>query len=45
MAHHAHRLGTDRWFEIPIRQNLLRYIDELDVDAVKAEVAKQGPWR
>jgi UTP--glucose-1-phosphate uridylyltransferase len=20
MAHHAHRLGTDRWFEIPIRQ-------------------------
>jgi len=29
----------------PFWQNLLRYIDELDVDAVKAEVAKQGPWQ
>jgi len=28
----------------PFWQNLLRYIDELDVDAIKAEVAKQGPW-
>jgi protein tyrosine/serine phosphatase len=29
----------------PFWQNLKRYIDGLDVDAVKAEVAKQGPWQ
>ena len=29
----------------PFWQNLLRYIDELDVDAVNAEVARLGPWR
>ncbi len=25
--------------------NLIRYIDELDVNAIKADVARQGPWR
>ena len=29
----------------PLWQNLAHYIDELDVEALKAEVAKQGPWR
>jgi protein tyrosine/serine phosphatase len=29
----------------PFWKDLLRYIDELDVDAIKAEVAKQGPWQ
>jgi hypothetical protein len=29
----------------PMWQNLLRYIEELDVDAIKAEVAKQGAWQ
>jgi hypothetical protein len=29
----------------PMWQNLLRYIEELDVDAIKAQVAKQGPWQ
>lgn len=29
----------------PLWQNLLRYIDELDIDAIKARVAKAGPWR
>ena len=29
----------------PMWQNLLHYIDELDVDAIKAQVAKQGPWK
>lgn len=28
----------------PMWQNLIRYIDELDVDAIKAKVAKQGAW-
>lgn len=28
----------------PIWQNLLRYIDKLDIDAIKAEVARQGAW-
>jgi len=25
--------------------NLRRYIDALDVDAIQAQVAKQGPWQ
>ena len=29
----------------PLWQNLLRYIEELDVNAIKAQVAKQGPWQ
>jgi protein tyrosine/serine phosphatase len=29
----------------PMWQNLLRYIEELDVDAIKAQVAKEGAWR
>ena len=29
----------------PIWQNLKRYINKLDVDAIKAEVAKQGAWK
>jgi len=29
----------------PMWQNLIRYIEELDVDAIKAQVAKQGAWR
>lgn len=29
----------------PVWQNLLKYIDELDVDAIKAQVAKQGTWQ
>jgi Tyrosine phosphatase family len=29
----------------PLWQNLVRYIDALDIDAIKAEVARQGPWR
>ncbi len=29
----------------PMWQNLLKYIDELDVDAIKEQVAKQGPWQ
>ncbi len=28
----------------PMWQNLLRYIEELDVDAIKAQVANQGDW-
>jgi len=28
----------------PLWQNLLRYIDALDVDAIRAEVDAQGPW-
>lgn len=28
----------------PIWQNLIRYIDELDVDAIKAQVVQQGAW-
>jgi protein tyrosine/serine phosphatase len=28
----------------PMWQNLIRYIEELDVSAIKAEVAKQGRW-
>lgn len=28
----------------PIWQNLLRYIDALDIDAIKAQVAQQGAW-
>ena len=29
----------------PMWQNLLRYIEELDVNAIKAKVAKEGPWQ
>jgi len=29
----------------PIWQNLLRYIEELDVNAIKEQVAKQGAWQ
>jgi protein tyrosine/serine phosphatase len=29
----------------PLWQNLLRYIDALDVDAIRAEVDAQGPWQ
>ena len=29
----------------PLWQNLLRYIDALDVDAIKAQLARQGEWR
>jgi protein tyrosine/serine phosphatase len=29
----------------PLWQNLRRYIDALDVDAIKAQVAKQGAWQ
>ncbi|HEX9207952.1 MAG TPA: tyrosine-protein phosphatase [Steroidobacteraceae bacterium] len=29
----------------PIWRNLLHYIDALDVDAIRAEVAAQGPWQ
>ena len=29
----------------PMWQNLLRYIEELDVNAIKAQVAKQGAWQ
>jgi protein tyrosine/serine phosphatase len=29
----------------PMWQNLLRYIEGLDVDAIKAQVAQQGPWK
>jgi hypothetical protein len=29
----------------PMWQNLLRYIDALDVDAIRAEVDAQGPWQ
>ena len=28
----------------PMWQNLLRYIEDLDIDAIKAQVARQGPW-
>jgi hypothetical protein len=29
----------------PMWQNLLRYIEELDINAIKAQVAKQGVWQ
>jgi protein tyrosine/serine phosphatase len=29
----------------PMWQNLLRYIENLDVDAIRAQVAAQGPWQ
>ena len=29
----------------PMWQNLLRYIEELDVNAIKEQVAKQGAWQ
>ncbi|MFH0780425.1 MAG: protein-tyrosine phosphatase family protein [Pseudomonadota bacterium] len=29
----------------PMWQNLLRYIEDLDVDKIKAQVAKQGAWQ
>lgn len=29
----------------PVWKNLLRYIENLDVDTIKAEVAKQGAWQ
>jgi hypothetical protein len=29
----------------PLWQNLLRYIETLDVDAIRAQVAAQGPWQ
>jgi len=28
----------------PMWRNLLRYIEELDVDAIKAKAEKEGPW-
>ena len=28
----------------PLWQNLIRYIEALDVDAIRAQVAAQGPW-
>ena len=28
----------------PMWQNLLRYIEALDVDAIRAQVSAQGPW-
>jgi protein tyrosine/serine phosphatase len=29
----------------PLWKNLTRYINQLDIDALKAQLAKQGPWR
>jgi protein tyrosine/serine phosphatase len=29
----------------PLWRNLLRYIETLDVDAIRAQVAAQGPWQ
>jgi hypothetical protein len=29
----------------PLWQNLIRYIEELDVSAIKAQVEKQGAWQ
>ncbi len=29
----------------PLWQNLIDYIEDLDVDALKAQVAKEGPWQ
>jgi protein tyrosine/serine phosphatase len=29
----------------PVWHNLRRYVMQLDVDSLKAQVAKQGPWR
>jgi len=29
----------------PIWQNLLHFIDDLDVEALKADLAKEGPWK
>ena len=29
----------------PLWQNLRRYVMQLDVDSLKAQLAKQGPWR
>ena len=29
----------------PLWQNLVRYIETLDVDAIRAQVAAQGPWQ
>lgn len=29
----------------PMWQNLLHYIEELDIEAIKAKVAQQGPWQ
>ena len=29
----------------PLWQNLIHYIDDLDIDAIKAQVAKEGPWQ
>lgn len=29
----------------PIWQNLLHFIDDLDVDALKVELANEGPWK
>jgi hypothetical protein len=29
----------------PLWQNLTRYVMQLDVESLKAELAKQGPWR
>lgn len=29
----------------PMWQNLLRYIEELDVNAIKTQVEQQGPWQ
>jgi len=29
----------------PLWQNLIHYIEDLDVDAIKAQVAQEGPWQ
>lgn len=29
----------------PLWQNLIRYIEELDVSAIKAQVEQQGAWQ
>ena len=29
----------------PMWRNLLSYIEELDVNAIKANVAREGPWQ
>ena len=43
---HAVREMTDGGFGFhPMWQNLISYIKALDVDAIKAEVAKQGWWQ
>lgn len=36
-------VGGDFGFH-PIWQNLIRYINEIDIGEIRAELAKQGPW-